>query len=72
MKHPVNDLLEEINYEFAELGLDTRPTIVLPGQTQQTPAPPTPRSDKFPLLQASAVGLLGGLLFTLFYYYLSK
>lgn len=67
MKHPVNDLLEEINYEFAELGLDTRPTIVLPGQTQ-TPALPT----KFPLLQASAVGLLGGLLFTLFYYYLAQ
>lgn len=68
MKHPVNELLQEVNYEFAEVGLETRPTIVLPGQTQQTPAQPT----KFPLLQASAVGLLGGMLLCLLYYYIAK
>lgn len=59
--------LDEINHEFAEMGLDTRPTIVLPG----TALPPT-NTLSFPLLKAASVGMLGGLLFVLLHYYLAQ
>ena len=60
--------LDEINHEFTELGLDTRPAIVLPGTATQSPA----KTLSFPLLKAAAVGLLGGLFFILLHYYLTQ
>lgn len=60
--------LDNINHEFAEMGLDTRPTIVLPGTAMVTPV----NTLSFPLLKASAVGMLGGLLFVLLHYYLAQ
>lgn len=60
--------LDDINHEFAEMGLDTRPTIVLPGTAMVEPA----NHLSFPLLKAAAVGMLGGILLTLLHYYLAR